>query len=207
MVPFVWVGRVLALSSRRLVPGDVVVVQRGKATCDMVLLRGAGLVEESMLSGEVSPAARHRLMRGGGGCPRAEGAGRGGGGVTGVGRRHVGDAEAGGVHATYKESAAARRLLICCVLRQVQQKGQAVGVGLGRWGGHRQRMQQLTCLEHGERSLQPDTAWVSMVVGARLLPARHSAIPCICFTLAIQLVHVSHTIADGTSAVIPSPRL
>lgn len=43
----------LALSSRRLVPGDVVVLQRGKATCDMVLLRGAGLVEESMLSGEV----------------------------------------------------------------------------------------------------------------------------------------------------------
>lgn len=53
MVPFVWVGRIIALSSRRLVPGDVVVVQRGKATCDMVLLRGAGLVEESMMSGEV----------------------------------------------------------------------------------------------------------------------------------------------------------
>ncbi len=44
----------MALSSRRLVPGDVVVLQRGKATCDMVLLRGAGLVEESMMSGEVS---------------------------------------------------------------------------------------------------------------------------------------------------------
>ncbi len=43
----------MALSSRRLVPGDVVVLQRGKATCDMVLLRGAGLVEESMMSGEV----------------------------------------------------------------------------------------------------------------------------------------------------------
>ena len=54
MVPFVWLGRVVALSSRRLVPGDVVVLQRGKATCDMVLLRGACLVEESMLSGEVS---------------------------------------------------------------------------------------------------------------------------------------------------------
>jgi len=35
------------------VPGDVVVVLRGKATCDMVLLRGNCLVEESMLSGEV----------------------------------------------------------------------------------------------------------------------------------------------------------
>jgi len=54
VVPFVWVGRIMALSSRRLVPGDVVVLQRGKATCDMVLLRGAGLVEESMMSGEVS---------------------------------------------------------------------------------------------------------------------------------------------------------
>ncbi len=54
VVPFVWVGRIIALSSRRLVPGDVVVLQRGKATCDMVLLRGAGLVEESMMSGEVS---------------------------------------------------------------------------------------------------------------------------------------------------------
>lgn len=54
VVPFVWLGRVVALSSRRLVPGDVVVLQRGKATCDMVLLRGACLVEESMLSGEVS---------------------------------------------------------------------------------------------------------------------------------------------------------
>lgn len=34
-------------------PGDVVVLQRGKATCDMVLLKGSCLVEESMLSGEV----------------------------------------------------------------------------------------------------------------------------------------------------------
>ena len=58
MVPFVWVGRIIAMSSRRLVPGDVVVVQRGKATCDMVLLRGAGLVEESMMSGEASQQQR-----------------------------------------------------------------------------------------------------------------------------------------------------
>ena len=41
------------MSSRRLVPGDVVVVLPGKATCDMVLLRGSCLVEESLLSGEV----------------------------------------------------------------------------------------------------------------------------------------------------------
>ena len=42
-----------AVSSRRLVPGDVLVLLRGKATCDMVLLTGNCLVEESMLSGEV----------------------------------------------------------------------------------------------------------------------------------------------------------
>ena len=41
-----------AVSSRRLIPGDVLVLLRGKATCDMVLLRGNCLVEESMLSGE-----------------------------------------------------------------------------------------------------------------------------------------------------------
>ena len=44
------------MSSRRLVPGDVVVVLPGKATCDMVLLRGSCLTEESMLSGEVTPS-------------------------------------------------------------------------------------------------------------------------------------------------------
>ena len=42
-----------AVSSRRLVPGDVVALLPGKATCDMVLLRGSCLVEESLLSGEV----------------------------------------------------------------------------------------------------------------------------------------------------------
>ena len=41
------------MSSRRLVPGDVIVVLQGRAPCDMVLLRGSCLVEESMLSGEV----------------------------------------------------------------------------------------------------------------------------------------------------------
>ncbi len=47
-----WYDR--AVPSRRLVPGDVVVLLRGKATCDMVILRGNCLVEESMLSGEAS---------------------------------------------------------------------------------------------------------------------------------------------------------
>ena len=53
LVPVVVGGWVRALPSYRLVPGDVVVVQRGKASCDMVLLQGSCLVEESMLSGEV----------------------------------------------------------------------------------------------------------------------------------------------------------
>ena len=42
-----------AVSSRQLIPGDVIVVLPGKATCDMVLLQGNCLVEESNLSGEV----------------------------------------------------------------------------------------------------------------------------------------------------------
>lgn len=45
------------VSSKRLVPGDVIVLLRGKATCDMVLLQGSCLVEESVLSGEVGYTA------------------------------------------------------------------------------------------------------------------------------------------------------
>ncbi|DBA92222.1 TPA: hypothetical protein ACH3X1_015929 [Trebouxia sp. C0004] len=54
VVPIVQSTRVRAISSRRLVPGDVIVVLPGKATCDMVLLQGNCLVEESALSGEVA---------------------------------------------------------------------------------------------------------------------------------------------------------
>ena len=43
-----------AVSSRRLVPGDVRVLLPGMPTCDTVLLRGNPLVEESNLPGEVS---------------------------------------------------------------------------------------------------------------------------------------------------------
>ena len=57
--PVEW--RCRAVSSRRLVPGDVLVLLRGKATCDMVLLRGNCLVEESMLSGEVLTPPDWRL--------------------------------------------------------------------------------------------------------------------------------------------------
>lgn len=53
IVPLVQRGWVRALPAWKLVPGDVVVLQRGKAVCDMVLLNGNCLVEESMLSGEV----------------------------------------------------------------------------------------------------------------------------------------------------------
>lgn len=41
------------VASRRLVPGDIVVLLKGKATADMVLLQGNCLVDESVLSGEV----------------------------------------------------------------------------------------------------------------------------------------------------------
>ncbi|KAL0046765.1 hypothetical protein WJX82_009387 [Trebouxia sp. C0006] len=54
LVPIVQAGIVRAMSSRRLVPGDVIVVLQGRAPCDMVLLRGSCLVEESMLSGEAA---------------------------------------------------------------------------------------------------------------------------------------------------------
>lgn len=53
LVPVLYRKFVRALLAKQLVPGDVIVVQRGKAACDMVLLRGSCLVEESMLSGEV----------------------------------------------------------------------------------------------------------------------------------------------------------
>ena len=53
IVPLLHRGWVRALPAWKLVPGDVVVLQRGKAACDMVLLKGSCLVEESMLSGEV----------------------------------------------------------------------------------------------------------------------------------------------------------
>lgn len=54
LTPMVQEQWVRATSSHRLVPGDVIVLHRGRALCDMVLLRGACLVTEAMLSGEVS---------------------------------------------------------------------------------------------------------------------------------------------------------
>ena len=54
LTALVWDGWVRAVSSHRLVPGDIIVLRQGKAVCDMVILQGACLVMESMLSGEVS---------------------------------------------------------------------------------------------------------------------------------------------------------
>ena len=53
LTPVVQGGWVRAMSSYRLVPGDVVVLQHGRALSDLVLLQGTCLVNESMLSGEV----------------------------------------------------------------------------------------------------------------------------------------------------------
>ncbi|KAL3134397.1 hypothetical protein ABBQ38_006459 [Trebouxia sp. C0009 RCD-2024] len=52
LVPLLHQKFVRALLAKELVPGDVIVVQRGRAICDMVLLQGTCLVDESMLSGE-----------------------------------------------------------------------------------------------------------------------------------------------------------
>jgi len=55
LTPLVQGKWVRAVASYRLVPGDVIVLQQGRALCDMVILRGACLVTESRLSGEVCP--------------------------------------------------------------------------------------------------------------------------------------------------------
>ena len=54
LTALVWGGWVRAVSSHRLVPGDIIVLRQGKAVCDMIILQGSCLVMESMLSGEVS---------------------------------------------------------------------------------------------------------------------------------------------------------
>ena len=57
LVPFVCKGFIRAMWARQLVPGDVIVVQPGSAVCDMVLLQGHALADESRLTGGVSPNA------------------------------------------------------------------------------------------------------------------------------------------------------
>ncbi len=53
IVPIVQGGWVRAIPSYRLVPGDIIVLQQGRPTCDVVLLQGSCLVSEAMISGEV----------------------------------------------------------------------------------------------------------------------------------------------------------
>ncbi|KAL0053576.1 hypothetical protein WJX82_007835 [Trebouxia sp. C0006] len=53
---------VRAAASYHLVPGDVIVLQRGRALCDMVVLKGACLVMESMLSGEVTQVRKNAYV-------------------------------------------------------------------------------------------------------------------------------------------------
>ena len=61
LTPIIWEGWVRAVSSHRLLPGDVLVLQQGKALCDMVVLQGSCLVMESMLSGEVGHLRAQQL--------------------------------------------------------------------------------------------------------------------------------------------------
>ncbi len=63
LAPVVQQGWVRALPSYKLVPGDVIVVQIGKATCNVVMLRGSCLVEKSMLSGEVTALLSSCVLR------------------------------------------------------------------------------------------------------------------------------------------------
>ncbi|DBA88976.1 TPA: hypothetical protein ACH3X2_000200 [Trebouxia sp. C0005] len=53
---------VRAAASYHLVPGDVIVLQRGRALCDMVVLKGACLVMESMLSGELTQVRKNAYV-------------------------------------------------------------------------------------------------------------------------------------------------
>ncbi|DBA71773.1 TPA: hypothetical protein ACH3X2_011039 [Trebouxia sp. C0005] len=62
LTPLVWDGWVRAISSHRLLPGDVLVLQPGKALCDMVLLQGTCLVMESMLSGEATQVRKSNYV-------------------------------------------------------------------------------------------------------------------------------------------------
>jgi cation-transporting ATPase 13A3/4/5 len=51
-------GALAPTSSAALVPGDVVVVRPGPLPCDLVLLRGEAIVDETMLTGEAVPVRK-----------------------------------------------------------------------------------------------------------------------------------------------------
>jgi P-type Ca2+ transporter type 2C len=55
-------GEFQTISAMEVVPGDVVALQRGPVTCDLVVLRGANiLLDESALTGETTPAAKRAV--------------------------------------------------------------------------------------------------------------------------------------------------
>lgn len=51
-------GHLATVDSRELLPGDVVVVVPGLLPCDLVLVRGEAIVDESMLTGESVPVRK-----------------------------------------------------------------------------------------------------------------------------------------------------
>ncbi|CAB9505716.1 Probable cation-transporting ATPase 13A4 [Seminavis robusta] len=51
-------GKFKMVDQRELVPGDIVQVEAGKAHCDMVLLTGECVLDESALTGEATPQAK-----------------------------------------------------------------------------------------------------------------------------------------------------
>ncbi|CAK9023746.1 Polyamine-transporting ATPase 13A2 [Durusdinium trenchii] len=51
-------GQVIQINAADLVPGDIVKVQNGPVPCDLLLLRGAAVCDESTLTGESMPVQR-----------------------------------------------------------------------------------------------------------------------------------------------------
>jgi magnesium-transporting ATPase (P-type) len=50
------------IPTEEVVPGDVVALERGPVTCDLVVLRGGNIIlDESALTGETSPVAKHAI--------------------------------------------------------------------------------------------------------------------------------------------------
>jgi P-type Ca2+ transporter type 2C len=55
-------GNLDNVPATEVVPGDVVVLQSGTVTCDLVVLRGANiLLDESALTGETTPVAKRAI--------------------------------------------------------------------------------------------------------------------------------------------------
>mmetsp|Transcript_7330 Transcript_7330/g.8783 ORF Transcript_7330/g.8783 Transcript_7330/m.8783 type:complete len:155 (+) Transcript_7330:722-1186(+) len=60
-------GAKIAIESTELVPGDIIEVPKGKTLpCDLILLSGSAVVNESMLTGESVPILKNSLPEGSG---------------------------------------------------------------------------------------------------------------------------------------------